>query len=288
MNIIVTGVRGQLGYDIMRELEKRGISAAGLSSDDMDIRDRLSVDRAFDTYKPDLVIHPAAWTRVDDAEDHEEEVRKVNVTGSKNMAEACKKYNARLMYFSTDYIFNGRGDKPHAIDETPDPIGVYGKTKLEGEEVIRQILPAANFILRLQWVYGINGSNFVKTMLRLAKDRDKLSVVSDQIGSPSYTVDIAKCAVDIALSAKVGTYHVANTGYASWYEFAKAIFKKAGIDIAVEPVATCDYPTKARRPLNSRFDTRSLTEAGFSPLPNWEDALDRFMLELEQKGELDG
>lgn len=280
MKILVTGIRGQLGHDVVDELKARNIEAVGVNSDDMDITDRTSVDSVIDSIHPDAVIHCAAWTAVDAAEDEIEACRAVNVNGSEYIAEACRRTGAVMMYFSTDYVFDGEGTRPWKPDDRTAPIGVYGQSKLDGENAVRRILPDRHFIIRLQWVYGINGKNFVKTMLKLAETHDRLTVVSDQIGGPSYTRDIAVLACDMIQTDKYGTYHAANTGYCSWYEFAEAIFAEAGKNVAVLPVSSDEYPAKAKRPHNSRLDTSKLTENGFKQLPPWQDALHRFIAEL--------
>ena len=295
MKILVTGIRGQLGHDVMDALAVRGIEAVGVNSSDMDVTDEARVREVISDVHPDAVIHCGAWTAVDAAEDHIEEARAVNGTGTAHVASACARIGAKLMYFSTDYVFDGEGETPWKPEDPTGPQGIYGQTKLEGEEAVRRILSDRHFICRLQWVYGINGKNFVKTMLRLAEDHDRLTVVCDQIGGPSYTRDIAELAAEMILTDKYGTYHVANTGYCSWYEFACEIFKEAGyavmgekntdsdVDfgsrkkITVLPVTSEQYPAKAKRPHNSRLDTTKLSEAGFSQLPSWQDALHRFI-----------
>ena len=280
MKILVTGVRGQLGHDVLEELEKRHIEAVGVTSDEMDIRDRESVDKVIDSIHPNAVIHCAAWTAVDAAEDETSACDAVNVFGTEYIAEACRRNNAVMMYFSTDYVFDGEGTKPWKPEDKTAPIGAYGRSKCLGEEAVRRILPDQHFIIRLQWVYGINGKNFVKTMLRLAETHDTLTVVSDQVGGPSYTGDIARLACDMIVTDRYGTYHAANTGYCSWYEFAKAIFKEAGRDVKVVSVSSDAYPAKAKRPHNSRLDTSKLSKEGFKELPPWQDALHRFIAEL--------
>lgn len=280
--ILVTGIRGQLGYDVMKVLKARNIEAVGVNSDDMDITDSASVDRVFDRVRPDAVIHCAAWTAVDAAEDEAEACRAVNVTGTENIALACRRNGAVMMYFSTDYVFDGEGEIPWKPEDATGPQSVYGQSKLDGENAVRRILPDRHFIIRLQWVYGINGKNFVKTMLRLAETRDRLTVVCDQIGGPSYTPDIARLACDMIVTDRYGTYHAANTGFCSWYEFAKAIFAEAGKQIEVMPVTSDQYPAKAKRPHNSRLDTSRLSVNGFEQLPPWQDALHRFIRELNE------
>lgn len=280
MKILVTGIRGQLGWDVMKVLKARNIEAVGVNSDDMDITDRESVDRVFAREMPDAVIHCAAWTAVDAAEDEEAACRAVNVDGTAHIAEACRRTGAVMMYFSTDYVFNGEGETPWKPDDPTGPVSVYGQSKLDGENAVRRILPDRHFIIRLQWVYGINGKNFVKTMLRLSETHSRLTVVCDQIGGPSYTPDLARLACDMIVTDRFGTYHAANTGFCSWYEFAKAIFAEAGKEVEVVPVSSDQYPAKAKRPHNSRLDTSKLTENGFDQLPSWQDALHRFILEL--------
>ena len=286
MKILVTGIRGQLGHDVLEELQKRHIEAVGVNSDDMNITDKQSVDTTIDSIHPDAVIHCAAWTAVDAAEDETAACNAVNISGTEYIAEACKRINAVMMYFSTDYVFDGEGDTPWKPDDRTAPIGAYGRSKCLGEEAIRRILPDRHFIIRLQWVYGINGKNFVKTMLKLSETHDRLTVVSDQIGGPSYTRDIARLACDMIATDKYGTYHAANTGYCSWYEFAKAIFAEAGRKVEVVPVSSEEYPAKAKRPHNSRLDTSKLSANGFELLPPWQDALHRFIAELSQQKQL--
>lgn len=281
MKILVTGIRGQLGFDVLRVLKNRGIEAIGLNSDDMDIKSKKAVDTVFDKIRPDACIHPAAWTLVDKAEDEKEAAEAVNVTGTKNIALASARVGASLMYFSTDYVFDGGGERPWKPEDKPDPQNVYGLTKLEGEKLVLKILPGRHFILRLEWLYGINGKNFVKTMLDLSKNHKELKVVCDQIGSPTYTLDVASLAADMIVSSKYGIYHVSNTGYCSWYDFALEIFKNAGISIDVVPVTSENYPQRAKRPHNSRFDTSKLITEGFKELPSWQDALKRFMREYQ-------
>lgn len=280
MKVLVTGASGQLGFDLMKILNSRRIDALGVSSQDMDITRKEDVDRVFDSLLPSCCIHCAAWTAVDRAEDEPQSAHELNVYGTENVASACQRQGASLMYFSTDYVFGGGGVRPWKPGDETDPQNVYGQTKLEGEKMVQKYLPDRNFILRIEWIYGINGRNFVKTMLNLAKTHPHLRVVNDQTGSPSYTPDIASLAVDMILTQRYGTYHVANTGYCTWYEFAREIFKKAGLDTELEPVTSEQYPTRAKRPHNSRLDTSRLIQNGFSLLPDWRDALTRFMIEL--------
>ena len=285
MKIFVTGVKGQLGHDIMLELAKRGIEGFGVDIEEMDITDPMAVEKVISAAAPDAVIHCAAWTAVDAAEDNEEKCRMVNASGTENIARVCGQRGIPLMYFSTDYVFDGEGERPWEPDDKPDPLNVYGLTKYEGELAVRKHAPEEHFILRIQWVYGLNGKNFVKTMLKLAETHDHLTVVDDQTGSPTYTPDIARLAVDMILTEKFGTYHVANTGYCTWCEFAKEIFRLAGKKVTVEPVTSEAFAAKAKRPHNSRMDLSKVTENGFAPLPAWQDALARYLKVLQESGQ---
>ncbi|MBQ2100017.1 MAG: dTDP-4-dehydrorhamnose reductase [Lachnospiraceae bacterium] len=279
MKVFVTGVRGQLGYDVVRELEKRGMEAIGVDIQEMDITDAQSVDEVITKANPDAVIHCAAYTAVDAAEDNEEICRKVNVDGPRNIARVCKKLDIKMIQISTDYVFNGQGDRPWEPEDPVGPMTVYGQTKYEGEQAVREILEKY-FIVRIAWAFGVNGKNFVKTMLRLSETHDTLSVVSDQYGSPTYTYDLARLLVDMIQTEKYGIYHATNEGFCSWYEFAKAIFEKAGKNVTVKPVTTAEYGAKAFRPANSRMSKEKLTANGFERLPAWEDALDRYLKEI--------
>lgn len=279
MKVLVTGFKGQLGYDVVKRLEKLQIECKGVDIEDFDLLDEKGVSRFIEGYSPTAVIHCAAYTAVDKAEDNVEACRAVNFIGTKNVAEVCKKLNIKLIYISTDYVFAGEGEAPFEVDSKTAPIGIYGQTKLEGEEIVKQLVDK-HFIVRTSWVFGINGNNFIKTMLRLSKERDELSVVSDQIGSPTYTFDLAELLCDMIVTDKYGIYHATNEGYCSWYEFACEIFKQAGINIKVKPVLTEEYPTRAKRPKNSRLSKKSLDDAGFKRLPAWKDALKRYLSEL--------
>ncbi|MDO4266428.1 MAG: dTDP-4-dehydrorhamnose reductase, partial [Eubacteriales bacterium] len=254
MKILVTGVKGQLGHDIMLELAERGMEGFGVDIEEMDITKPEDVARVISGAAPDAVIHCAAWTAVDAAEDNEDKCRLVNAFGTENIARVCAERGIPMMYFSTDYVFNGEGTRPWEPEDPAEPLNIYGQTKYEGEEAVRKFVPKQHFILRIQWVYGLNGKNFVKTMLRLSEDHDRLTVVDDQVGSPTYTPDIARLAVDMIRSDKFGTYHVANAGLCSWYEFAKEIFADAGRKVEVAPVSSVAYAAKAKRPHNSRMD----------------------------------
>ncbi len=296
MQFLVTGVGGQLGFDVMQELLKRGHSCIGsdiLPSCDnisapyaqMDITDKESVDKVISSFDPDVVIHCAAWTAVDPAEEPENisKVKAINVDGTRNIAEVCKKLDCKMIYISTDYVFDGQGETPWNADcKDYSPLNVYGKSKLEGELAVSGLLQKY-FIVRIAWVFGVNGKNFIKTMLDLGKKYDTLRVVSDQIGTPTYTYDLARLLVDMGESEKYGCYHATNEGgFISWYDFACAIFEQAGMDVNVIPVTTAEYGvSKAARPFNSRLDKSKLTENGFSPLPDWKDALSRYLKESE-------
>ena len=286
MKIFVTGVKGQLGHDIMLELEKRGIEGFGVDIEEMDITKPEDVERVITQATLGAVIHCAAWTAVDAAEDNEDKCRLVNAYGTENIARVCAKLSIPMMYFSTDYVFNGEGERPWEPEDQAEPLNIYGQTKYEGEQAVRKFVPDQHFILRIQWVYGLNGKNFVKTMLRLSEDHDRLTVVDDQVGSPTYTPDIARLAVDMILSRQFGTYHVANAGLCSWYEFAKEIFADAGRKVEVVPVSSEAYAAKAKRPHNSRMDISKVEKNGFRPLPAWQDALMRYLEELRRSGEL--
>lgn len=274
MKVLVTGVNGQLGYDVIKRLQLQKIECLGVDIGDFDITDKDQVNKAISNYSPDVVVHCAAYTAVDKAEDERELCRKINVDGTQNIAEACKNMDAKMVYISTDYVFDGEGEKPFEVTDKPNPINYYGQTKYEGELAVQKNLQKY-FIVRISWVFGINGNNFVKTMLRLAKDRDEISVVADQIGSPTYTYDLAKLLVEMIKTDKYGIYHATNEGYCSWHEFACEIFKQAGIDVKVNPIKTEDYPTKAKRPKNSRLSKKSLSD--FNKLSEWELALKDFL-----------
>lgn len=281
MKVLVTGVKGQLGFDVVNELEKRGMEAIGVDIDEMDITDAGSVTKVITGAKPDAVIHCAAYTAVDAAEDNEEVCRKVNAEGTQNIASVCKTLDIKMIYISTDYVFDGEGEKPWEPEDTRNPVSVYGQTKYEGELAVQNTLEKY-FIVRIAWVFGINGKNFVKTMLKLAETRDTLTVVNDQFGSPTYTYDLAKLLVDMVQTEKYGIYHATNEGICTWYEFACAIFETAGIKMKVQPVSSAEYAAKAKRPCNSRMSKEKLTEAGFEKLPAWQDALERYIKELNK------
>lgn len=281
MKILVTGVKGQLGHDVVNELERRGMEAIGVDIQEMDITDAASVDRVIKEASPDAVIHCAAYTAVDAAEENEELCRRVNVDGTQHIANVCKELDIRMIYISTDYVFSGQGEEPWQPEDERDPQSVYGQTKYEGELAVQNTLEKY-FIVRIAWVFGVNGKNFVKTMLNLAKTHDTVTVVNDQFGSPTYTYDLAKLLADMVQTEKYGIYHATNEGSCSWYEFACAIFEEAGLGVKVLPVTTAEYGAKANRPYNSRMSKDKLTENGFDRLPSWQDALKRYLAALQE------
>ncbi|MCH5270245.1 MAG: dTDP-4-dehydrorhamnose reductase [Lachnospiraceae bacterium] len=276
MKVLVTGVKGQLGYDVVNELEKRGMEAVGVDIEEMDITDAQSVERVLNEAAPDAVIHCAAYTAVDAAEEQEEICRRVNADGTRNIAKMCRELDIKMIYISTDYVFDGQGTRPWEPEDTRKPLNVYGQTKYEGELAVQELLEKY-FIVRIAWVFGINGKNFIKTMLRLAETNKRLTVVNDQYGSPTYTYDLARLLVDMVLTEKYGVYHATNEGICTWYEFACEIFKQAGIDMEVVPVTAAEYQAKAKRPENSRMSKDKLTDNGFDRLPPWQDALKRYL-----------
>ena len=286
MKVLVTGVKGQLGHDVVNELIRRGHCAVGVDIEEMDITDSQSVDQVIRGANPDAVIHCAAWTAVDAAEEEENipKVRRVNGEGTAHIAKVCKALDCKMMYISTDYVFDGQGSDPwHPDSKDYAPLSVYGQTKLEGELAVSGLLDKF-FIVRIAWVFGVNGKNFIKTMLALSEKYDALRVVNDQIGTPTYTFDLARLLVDMIETEKYGYYHATNEGgYISWADFAAEIFRQAGKTTVVTPVTTAEYGvSKARRPFNSRLDKHKLVENGFEPLPTWQDALARYLKELEK------
>lgn len=285
MKILVTGVKGQLGYDCVRELNERGYTnVKGIDIDDLDITNEEAVHKYINEYKPAIVMHNAAWTQVDKAEQMPDKVYEVNSLGPKYIAEACKEVDAKMVYISTDYVFNGLGDKPFEIDDPKEGLSIYGKTKSQGEDFVISTIDKY-FIVRISWVFGKNGNNFVKTMLKLAGlGKTELNVVCDQIGSVTYTYDLSKLLCDMIETEKYGIYHATNEGYISWAEFAEEIFKQTNKNVHVNYVTTLEYkklvPAQADRPLNSRMSKTSLDEAGFNRLPDWKDALNRYLKEI--------
>ena len=291
MKVFVTGVGGQLGHDVMNELHKRGYEGIGSDIQGdcdylLDITDKAAVEKTLMEVRPDAVIHCAAWTAVDLAEDEDKQdkVRAINAVGTRNIAGACRELDCKMIYISTDYVFNGRGEEPWEADcKDYAPLNVYGQTKLEGELAVADTLEKY-FIVRIAWVFGLNGNNFIKTMLKVGKKFDTLRVVNDQIGTPTYTLDLSRLLVDMIETDKYGYYHATNEGgYISWYDFACEIFRQAGYDTKVTPVTTAEYGlSKAARPFNSRLDKSKLVKNGFMPLPAWQDALSRYLKEIEE------
>ena len=304
MKIFVTGVAGQLGHDVMNALASRGHTGIGsdiapqysgiqdgtpvctMAYEPLDITNEEAVREVLSRVQPDVVIHCAAWTAVDLAEDEDkqEKVRSINALGTRYIAQTCKLLDCKMIYISTDYVFDGQGETPWQPDcKDYKPLNVYGQTKLEGELAVSETLEKY-FIVRIAWVFGKNGNNFIKTMLNIGKKFDTLRVVCDQIGTPTYTLDLSRLLIDMAESEKYGYYHATNEGgYISWYDFAVEIFKQAGYDTKVNPVTTAEYGlSKAARPFNSRLDKSKLVENGFVPLPTWQDALTRYLKEIEE------
>ncbi|MCI9439845.1 MAG: dTDP-4-dehydrorhamnose reductase [Ruminococcus sp.] len=276
MRILVTGVKGQLGFDVVNELEKRGHTAIGVDVEEMDITDAAAVEKGMKAQELDAVIHCAAYTAVDAAEDNREICMRVNADGTRNIARVCKELGLKMVYISTDYVFDGKGERPWEPDDARSPLNVYGESKYEGELAVEEYLDKY-FIVRIAWVFGVNGKNFIKTMLKLAENHKELNVVNDQTGSPTYTYDLAVLLVDMVETEKYGRYHATNEGLCTWYEFAQEIFRQAGVDVKVNPVASEEFPAKAERPHNSRMDKSKLTENGFALLPTWQDALKRYL-----------
>lgn len=279
MKVLVTGVKGQLGYDVAEELEKRGTEVVGVDVDEMDITDEAAVRRVILGAAPDAVIHCAAYTAVDAAEDNEEMCRRVNADGTGYIAKVCKELDIKMLYISTDYVFDGQGTRPWEPDDERKPLSVYGQTKYEGELAVQNTLDKY-FIVRITWTFGVNGKNFVKTMLRLAETHNRITVVNDQYGSPTATADLAVLLSDMIETEKYGIYHATNEGICTWYEFTCEIFRQAGIDVEVVPVTTEEYNAKAKRPANSRMSKDKLDANGFKRLPPWQDALTRYLTKL--------
>lgn len=279
MRVLVTGVSGQLGYDVARVLAQRGIEYRGTSSKEQDITDRAAVEHLMQSYRPDAVIHCAAYTKVDLAEDEPERCWAVNADGTRNLAAACREIGAKMLYISTDYVFPGTGEQFRRTDDPVSPVNTYGRSKLAGELAVQSLLETY-FIVRISWVFGKNGNNFVKTMLRLAETRTELTVVCDQIGSPTYTADLAPLLCDMVQTERYGIYHATNGGTCAWSEFAKAIFELADKQVTVYPIPTSAYPTRAVRPLNSRMSKDCLHSNGFQELPEWKNALARYLKEI--------
>ena len=280
MKVLVTGVNGQLGYDVVKHLNELGIENWGIDINDCDLTDETQTLEIITAYQPDVVVHCAAYTAVEKAEQYPEDCRRVNVDGTFNVARACRQLDAKMVYISTDYVFPGDGEHAYEVDDHKAPLSVYGKTKYEGELAVQLLVPK-HFIVRTSWVFGLNGNNFIKTMLRLGKERDSLKVVNDQIGSPTYTADLAFLLCEMISTDRYGVYHATNEGFCSWYDFAVKIMEMSGLPCKVIPISTAEYNAQVQRPLNSRLSKRSLVEAGFELLPTWADALQRFLIELK-------
>lgn len=276
MKVLVTGTNGQLGYDVVKELQKQNIECCGATRQDFDIVDFNATEKFITNYKPDVVIHCAAYTSVDKAEDEQGLCYLVNASATENIVGICKKINAKMLYISTDYVFDGTKNGFYEVDDKPNPINVYGKTKLLGEQAVQKILDKY-FIVRISWVFGEHGNNFVKTMLRLGKERKEISVVADQYGSPTYTVDLAPLLIEMIQTEKYGIYHATNEGVCTWTEFAEEIFTIAGMDVKVNHITTAEYPTRAKRPMNSRLSKKSLSINGFRVLTNWQSAVKKYI-----------
>lgn len=276
MKVLVTGVKGQLGFDVFNELVSRGFETFGVDIDEMDITSYEDVNRVINEIKVECVVHCAAYTAVDIAEDDVDLCRKVNVDGSKNIALVCKNLDIKMVYISTDYVFSGEGTEAFEVDSPKRPNNVYGLSKSDGEDIVTELV-YKHFIIRISWAFGINGNNFINTMLRLGKERGEVKVVNDQIGSPTYTYDLAKLIVDMITTEKYGIYHATNEGYCSWYEFAKEIFKLANLNVSVIPVDSSEFPVKALRPKNSRLSKSSLDQAEFTRLRSWDEALKDYL-----------
>lgn len=282
MKYLITGANGQLGYEIAKELQSRGITdILATDAKEMDITNEAQVEEVIKGYKPDVIFHCAAWTAVDKAEEEQEKCFSVNVSGTENIAKVAKEIDAKMFYISTDYVFDGTKDGLYGVSDKVNPKSVYGLTKYQGEEKVRN--NDKHFIVRISWVFGINGNNFIKTMLKLSETKNELNVVSDQFGSPTYTVDLAKLLVDMSNTEKYGTYHANNEGFCSWAQFAEYIFKVNGINMKVNHVTSEEYPQKAYRPRNSRLSKEGLTENGFDLLPTWESAVERYSDELAKQ-----
>lgn len=279
LKFMVTGVNGQLGHDVMMQLKKMEVVVIAPRRDEFDLTDKDQVKRYILKEKPDVIIHCAAYTAVDKAEDEKDLCYSVNVEGTRAVAEAAKEIKAKVVYVSTDYVFDGLGKEPHSEEKKPNPFNYYGYTKEQGEKIVKAILDNY-FIVRTSWVYGSNGNNFVKTMLKLTETRREINIVSDQIGAPTYSKDLAEFIINLVKTNQYGIYHGVNEGYCSWYEFAKTIFEKSGIEMKINPISTKKYPTKATRPLNSKLSKENTDKAGIKRLPHWENALSRFLDKL--------
>lgn len=285
MKVLVTGYSGQLGYDVVRELEKRNIECRGITRDDIDMADVNAIDQYFKEHRPDAVIHCAAYTAVDKAEDDINACMLVNAAATAELATVCHKIGAKMIYVSSDYVFPGEGKQYYKTTDMPAPLGIYGISKHAAEGAISNVLDEY-FIVRTSWVFGLHGkNNFVKTMLKLAENHTELKVVADQIGSPTYTADLAKLLCDMIMTDKYGIYHATNEGICSWAEFAAEIFRQSGKNMLIRPITTEEYPTRAVRPKNSRLSKEKLVQNGFSKLPVWRSALRRYFLEMQEEAD---
>lgn len=278
MKVLVTGGDGQLGFEVGKRLDALGMKYKTIDLADCDLTNRAQTAAYVQAYKPDCVVHCAAYTAVDQAESHPDACRAVNVEGTRNIATACANVDASLVYISTDYIFTGEGNNPFETNAPKGPLNVYGQTKLMGEQAVAELLDRY-FIVRTSWVFGQHGQNFVQTMLRLGRERKQLCVVDDQIGSPTYAVDLAVLLCNMLQTERYGVYHATNEGFCSWFTFAQTVMRQAGLTCEIRPVSTAEYPADAKRPLNSRLSKQSLIEAGFTLLPPWQDALGRYLVE---------
>ena len=279
MKVLVTGVKGQLGYDVVKDLEKRGHQPIGVDRDEMDLMDNEAIRTFIMNLKPEAIIHCAAYTAVDKAEEEVETCYQINAESVKVISECAKELDVKLIYISTDYVFDGTKEGEYVETDLPNPINVYGASKLKGEQYVQTLLEKY-YIVRISWVFGVNGNNFIKTMRRLGSERDELNIINDQVGSPTYTADLAPLLVDMMETDKYGVYHATNEGTCSWYEFANEIFKQSKIDVNINPITTDQYPTAAKRPINSRMSKEKLKENGFNALPTWQDALVSYISEL--------
>ena len=283
MKVLVTGAEGQLGWDVLRELDRRSVPCRGVDREDFDLTDGDAVKAYVQEYAPDVIVHCAAYTAVDQAEREPEVCAQVNGDGTMNVVRAALSVGAKMVYISTDYVFSGEGEKPWEEDDPYDPKNVYGLSKLQGEMAVRSLMKRY-FLIRTSWVFGLHGKNFVRTMLRLGRDKAEVRVVDDQIGSPTYSADLARVICDMISTEKYGIYHVCNEGWMSWAQFSRMIMTARRLPCRVVPVPSAEYPTPARRPLNSRMSTRKMKDAGFAPMPTVEDALNRYLRELETEG----
>ena len=276
MRVLVTGVKGQLGYDVVKDLEKRGHQPIGVDREEMDLMDNQAIRTFIMDLKPEAIIHCAAYTAVDKAEEDVEICYQINAEAVKVISECAKELDVNMIYISTDYVFDGTKEGEYVETDIPNPINVYGASKLKGEQYVQDLLEKY-YIVRISWVFGVNGNNFIKTMLRLGLERDELNIINDQVGSPTYTADLAPLFVDMMETDKYGIYHATNEGFCSWYEFANEIFKQSGIEVKTNPITTDQYPTAAKRPMNSKMSKVKLEEYGFNTFPTWQEAVNNYI-----------